>query len=672
METVLMLILGLIFTGIFIGFILRKDNIIKLLCLTMVVYFSFYIIVSGLCFWLDIFSVVRVLWILCFGILPLDIIYLLKQRTFEIEWEIKRYIFPVLIVFCALPFVLTKYEFFGMGQDEGVYQTQAIQFIYDYNDIQRDFEEYEMLHSEEAKMGFQTSIQEDLIGLYNYDTTLPFASEEKELSDVSATFHGIPTIAALLAIFGKIFGIHHMSDIQTIFYICSVFLLFFILTDMGVKKVSCAVCTILFAFSPIVLWVSKSALTEMGLACLILAFIYFILKMDKKGTFLSIVPLTAFCFYHLTIYTMVPVFIMVYFGLYIYNRKNYYLVSAAIFNTVFMAGMVMAMMIAGTYSFTYNFVPLYRFKGVNQNNVCAFIMVMGIIVYIICILLYIIRKNLKKIKELYQDFKVPGMRLILSAGVLYQGVIIFRIRERYQGGINSLKHLTIVGYGLNVGIIIPIVAGIAAMVYTSKVLKDIRGSVIALLYLYCIFFYSCFMRKDILYYYYYGRYIAPYISIVMIFSALALERIKNQIIIVMGIASMMILAPYEKLLITELDDTRVTWDTLEQVTKHIEADKIVFIRREDMKFYYLPVRAITGARCFPYTKNIVDEINTQGDDYYYITSEVIPMNDAVVQYQADYQLSEDNNVYDGEYIPFPLDITKEIKTVTLWKMKARD
>ena len=85
METVLMLILGLIFTGICIGFILRKDNIIKLLCLTLVVYFSLYIIVSGLCFWLDIFSVVRVLRILCFGILLLDIIYLLKQRTFEIR-----------------------------------------------------------------------------------------------------------------------------------------------------------------------------------------------------------------------------------------------------------------------------------------------------------------------------------------------------------------------------------------------------------------------------------------------------------------------------------------------------------------------------------------------------------------------------------------------------------
>ena len=180
------------------------------------------------------------------------------------------------------------------------------------------------------------------------------------------------------------------------------------------------------------------------------------------------------------------------------------------------------------------------------------------------------------------------------------------------------------------------------------------------------------MRKDILYYYYYGRYIAPYISIAMIFSALALERIKNQVIIVMGIASMMILAPYEKLLMTELDDTRVTWDTLEQVTQYIGADKIVFIRREDMKFYYLPVRAITGAKCFPYTENIVDEISTQGDEYYYITSEVSSMNDAAIQYQADYQLSEDNNVYDGEYIPFPLDITKEIKTITLWKMKARD
>lgn len=273
MQSVLWLAVGIILAGVGCGYILKRENIVRLMIISVLVYFSAFIIVSGLLFWIDQFSIMSTLMIIIVVEGVFVVLKYITCRSFQIEWDVKDYIIPAIIILCAMPFVLQKYEFFGMGQDEGVYQTQAIQFMYDYNDVQRDFEEYYLLESEEAKEDFKISLQEDLIGLYNYDTSLPFASEEKEISDVSAVFHGIPTFPALLGLFGKLFGIRHMSDVQTIFYICAVFFLYFILMDLNTKRVNRILCTILFAFSPLILWVSKSALTEIGIAALILGFI---------------------------------------------------------------------------------------------------------------------------------------------------------------------------------------------------------------------------------------------------------------------------------------------------------------------------------------------------------------------------------------------------------------
>ncbi|MEI3267170.1 MAG: hypothetical protein V8R85_08925 [Frisingicoccus sp.] len=96
------------------------------------------------------------------------------------------------------------------------------------------------------------------------------------------------------------------------------------------------------------------------------------------------------------------------------------------------------------------------------------------------------------------------IRACLVGGVLYQAVIILSRREKYQGGFGALRHLTLSGYGFSVGIVVPAVAGIIAVFCVKKVFSGLKGSVIALLFMYCILLYACYMKKDINYYYYYG------------------------------------------------------------------------------------------------------------------------------------------------------------------------
>lgn len=657
---------GVILTEIACAYILKKENIIRLTVIGIVCYFSIYFIFSGLLFWLDVFSIEKVIVMIIIAGVAFNLFKFMGHKSIEVDFDLKLYLIPTIIIIFALPFTISKYEFFGMGQDEGVYQTQAIQFMYGFNDIQRDFEEYHMLESLQAKEEFGISLNDDLIGLYNYDPSLPFASQDKELSEVSAVFHGIPTFPALLALFGKMFGLRHMSDVQTIFYICSIYLIYFIFMDLNIKRTNRTVCTILFAVSPLILWVSKSALTEIGLVCLMLAFIYGFLSLKKEKIYLSLVPLSGIAFFHLTIYTMFPLFVLIFAALYIYRCEKVYLIALVIFNSMFAAGIFMTMMVAGTYTFTYNLWPIYRLPGISQKNVIWVFAGMIILTYILCITLCFLKNKLYLIKNLYLHLRYSLVRIVLISGVLYQGIIIMTQREKYQGGVNTFKHLTLTGYGFAVGIIIPAVAGVLWIFLAKKVLKDIRSDIIFSLFGYCILFYSCFMRKDIAYYFYYGRYLAPYVSIVLIFSAIVLNDLSRNMVVGMGLLSICILLPYERVLLMEKDDTRITWDALEGIIGNIQSETPVVIDSENMKFFYLTIRAMTSARCFPATDEVLREIESESEGYYYISNEEIPAKDAHLVKKEKFQLSEDNNVYDGKWIPFPLDVTKENMSKSLW------
>ena len=156
-------------------------------------------------------------------------------------------------------------------------------------------------------------------------------------------------------------------------------------------------------------------------------------------------------------------------------------------------------------------------------------------------------------------------------------------------------------------------------------------------------------------------------AIVVVFSAITIEYVKQHTVLIVGIISMVILTPYEMTLYKELDDTRVTWNVLEQVAQTLQANQVVLIRGEDMKFYYLPLSAMTEAVCMPYTENIEDDIKERKNDYYYLTQERTTEEGGDLIFSMEYQLSEDNNFFDGNIIPFPLDVTKEIRQAVIWK-----
>ena len=112
----------------------QKSHIIHLAVLTVIGFFSLYIVISGVFFLFDQFHMLAALGS-CLAIELVAAVILWKcgrrWKTVTISWGLREYPFVLCMVVLAVILSAGKYEFFGMGQDQGVYQTKAIEIMYD-------------------------------------------------------------------------------------------------------------------------------------------------------------------------------------------------------------------------------------------------------------------------------------------------------------------------------------------------------------------------------------------------------------------------------------------------------------------------------------------------------------------------------------------------------------
>ena len=347
---VILFVIGIMAAFITSAALLKKNEIIENGILAFTGYWCIYIIVSGLLFWCDGFQIVTAVAI-TLGIELLVICVKWKEIAYK-SWycDIKGNLFPLLICVVMLPFIWDKFEIYGMGQDEGVYQTQAIAFLSGDTQNQQEITTYHQV-SEEGKAVYQDVMKRKLMGFYLYDDTLLTLESEEKISEASGFYHGVPTFSAILALWGSVAGMEHMAGIQTLLYICACFLIFYIARQLGLERSYRNAAVLLLAISPMVVWVSKATLTEMVLSCIVLLFLYFLSESsERRFILLSILPILAFSFFHITIYTVIPAIVLVYFMLYLHEGKKEYLIAVSVELIGFIAGIHMMADVVTTYS----------------------------------------------------------------------------------------------------------------------------------------------------------------------------------------------------------------------------------------------------------------------------------------------------------------------------------
>lgn len=676
MMNLLLLLVGIVACSAAIALSVKKINIVPLIAMGVTFFLWIYIIVCGILFWLDKFSIVRGLCVSVIVSIAACCSLIQRRKNIEIDFNIKSYIFVLVLMIAALPFTARKYEYFGMGQDEGVYQTQAINFIYGKNEIQQDFEDYLLLETEQERQEYKDKLVEELIGLYNYDPELPFASVEKERSYVSAVFHGIPTFSALLALAGSIVGIRHMADIQTVFYFALLIYAYMAMEALNFRRSLKYLLTALLAFSPMILWVSKSSMTEIILSAIMASFIYFIVNGKKEFIYLSCMPVVTFCFFHLTIYTMIPVIVLIYWICWWCEGHRACLIAAGISITAFAVGIFLAMNIAGTYAFVINFKPIYNLLPmIDASNIFLFFVALCVLFYILTFILYGLKKYRRDINIYEKKVFLWGSRAIIILFVIAQFYFMYTRREIYAGNIESFKHLSVVGFAYCLGIFVPLSMGILWFLKPELILKEKATLCCGILFAYCVGVYCSVFRVDIAYYYYYGRYLAPFIVVIVLASGIIFNQMKIKWGVVFVILSLLVIAPYEMFFVQYKDDTRVTWNILEDLQLVIKDRDVVIFEDELLKYYFLPVKAMTGANVFPEFGNLDNQVKelagqTAGEVYY--ISSTVPEKDMGIIYSNVYIMMQDNNTNIYNTIPFPKEVAKEKKSVMCSKHISSD
>lgn len=661
------------------GILFHKRHIAEILTLGVCWYFCSYVFSTMLLFLLNVYTLNRGFAATCCtdGIIFLTAVLTSEKvplhklkEGFQSERELKVFVIPLLIAVIGLPFISQKNELFGMGQDEGVYQCEAINFMNGYNIRQQDFEEYHFLESDEAKENFETTVHNKLVGYDIPDEEYPDTVYDREVSPVSGIYHGIPTYPAILAMWGEIFGIAHMAEVQTVFYILMLFLTGFVCDNLHLKPLSKLIACMTAALSPVVIWVAKSSLTEMFLAVLLLLFLYFLTDSEYPEYYgYSIMPIIVFSCYHVSIYTLIPYVLMIYAGMYFFTKRKIF-AGMLLFSVLeYLLSYLMMRHVQPFYTMNN-----YRFvfgHGITVYNITQVVLIISGILILFCMIYILLVWKFKKTETL-KVFLENQQNTVLMQWLFICLTALPLIYIFYQSFVklDTIEHitaLTISGFALNAGLLL-LPVGVAVVFIRPKAFLESEAKLIIFVScFYCVLIYAAFLRFEIEFYYYYARYLVPFIPCAVLFAVTALDKSDKKILLTVSAVSIGCFLPYSSFLMQHKDDTRMEWSVLEDLTEQIPQNSCVVMETDTLPMLWLPVRAVTKANVYPAENDFTAQCKTLSERYekiYCISQNQISENFELL-YKNQVHCSEDMNF--GELSSMPLHFSETTDNIYLYE-----
>jgi len=465
-------------------------------------FFSLYTVVSAAFFWADAFGFLPVLAV-CLSLEGGAAAFCVSRRLLpRVVCPPGTCIIPVVIVLAALPFTWNKFGLYSMGQDQGTYQVKALALMeYDTHNYM-EMEEFTKLDTPQERQKYLDFVYSQN-NLYLPRVEAETETDAAHFEKIVGTIHGLPTYSALLGLWGKIFGYPHMIGVQTVLYVCVLFLVWYICENLHLKRWTAAFVTLMTASSPIVLWLSKSSLTELGIMLLVCIFLY---VLTGKGHYwLCIVPVTVFAFFHISLYAFMPVFIAVLAILYVARRDKSFLVAMAGSAFSYGVGAVWAFQIAPYYSYG-NYSELGRITGGLLGEKV-------LIPLIVCVcggvvLLSLAFANARIEGRLFawvgrvsrkREGLVKGWYLLVRL-FLICSVAFFVYRGVVQGETTTAcEYLQISTYIYMSGLLMIPIIYLALFFRPGLLFKNEVYASLTVLFLYCVVMYSMVMRVKILY-----------------------------------------------------------------------------------------------------------------------------------------------------------------------------
>ena len=243
-------------------------------------------------------------------------------------------------------------------------------------------------------------------------------------------------------------------------------------------------------------------------------------------------------------------------------------------------------------------------------------------IYLCLVYFLICRKNRDTSTETYmqwvQHSKIAVV-LVNSVGalVLYIGAKVLTA----ENPLLKLQGNTLWGFVCGSGLFLLPIAWVVGVIRPKTYLETPKHLVILVAACYCVVVYAAFLRTEVEFYYYYGRYLAPFMPIAAVFAALTLDKLRARVTLPVMTACLLFVSPFDYFLATHQDDTRMTWSVLEDLSNEINSDDCVIVGDDDMWTLYLTLRATTGAAMYPEMEDPetqAAELAGQYDHVYYL------------------------------------------------------
>lgn len=630
--TIGLFILCLMTCGVWTLSLRERCHALRWTAVTVATVFLEYTVLSAPLFLADCFTIRRALLLALAVNAVLAIIVMARTgrrpRLSAVDMDMRGHVIPIALAVVALLLSGNHFGFFGMGQDEGVYQTRAIDLMNGRSKRVYELDEINHMQTRAQAQGYLEDAWATLGGLYSINShwsreeTLKVPSVflrdiTAEANADKAVYHSLPTYPALLALFGELGGSYaHMMDAQTVLYMLCVLMLWFISENLGLRRWTSAFVCLVFLLSPQVIWLSKSALTEMTQALILCLFMLLLTEPDYTyRRWCSAFAVIAFAFIHVSVYVMFPLFVGLYILLYLLSGERQYLLASAVSTAGYLLGMIFMTVISSFYV-VMNLLPL-AMGPLTRGTAWYLAIGMGVAGLLVsaCALVFRSPKRFRR----FLDSRGFGWvyRAVVAALPLW--AVFNLVRSVKDAGFNAA--LTTNGLYVFIWLtgVVSIPVSIAWLLKRGpRALKREPVAVIVCMFLYAVLLMTSFFKPHIAYAYYYSRYLGPYIPVACVMAGLAVNRLSARSVCA-GIAlSAVAMLPFDHVLLTRLDDTYCSFDTLDRVMDAMsgEGSAVVFSRDnpECRRAFFLPLRS-TGAHCYLQEEDTPAQCSALADDY---------------------------------------------------------
>ena len=539
-----------------------------------------------------------------------------------------------------------RFGYFGMGQDEGVYQVKALAYlngkfsnVYTYPGVEKLTD-----NTFAEAVGI---LDENVLNYYRLSP-----------DSTRAVLHGVNTYPALLAWWGSMFGAANMGGINLGSMFVSIVLVYQICRKLSAGVILSTGIAVTFSISPVLVWVNKSTLTESVLIMLMLYFAYMVICGIKRDEdtynglvfddgegrqnivkLLSTLPIGAFCFFHISIYTILPMFFMIFIVLYIYDKSIMWLYNNLIMLGAYVVGFMFMLSWSKRYT-TGNYKFIERI-GISTGNITMLItiaVVVAVAINIAIMIFHIYRTSKNwELSEREREIKARRAKIIFAWVIRAFLVIALGLFFRaYKNGsfasygVTDIYSTSFYAYASQTAFVAMIVALVVLLIYPNVILKSAQNMTIGIIFLYAVVFSSVVMNVGVGYYYYYARYSAVYAAFILLLFALIIAHIPKSAGKWIGIGSGIGIAIWSAFLFAKpleylreyQDDTRMSFAELEKVGDQFKEGDSIIVSNNELPTVFTYLSIVKGLDVYPViyenlssTYDIVKEY-ANGDIYF--------------------------------------------------------